>query len=139
MNWVGEKKKEQNKNQTQTNPEKKLFLLFKANPDLLTKLGLGIDYMISYAGGLEGVVVFRGGKGQGWVEGDVHQRWLWPDQEAELGAGEMLSLGQPWQWTGAMTQDPLRCAPTDTAAAVRSCGWMSAGDSSAAPVAACCC
>lgn len=30
--------------------------------------------MSSYAGGLEGAVIFRGAKGLGGVEGDVHWR-----------------------------------------------------------------
>lgn len=44
------------------NQDRTIFFFFKANPDHLTKPGLGTDHMSFYAGGLEGADSFKAGK-----------------------------------------------------------------------------
>lgn len=43
-------------------PRQNNFFFLKANPDHLTKPGLGTDHMSSYAGVLEGADSFKAGK-----------------------------------------------------------------------------
>lgn len=92
------------------NQDRTIFFFFKANPDHLTKPGLGTDHMSSYAGGLEGAGSFKAGKRWGWVEGGVHRWWLTSWMRC-WEPGKVLPWASQDSGLDLLAQLPIRCSP----------------------------